>query len=68
MPLRLLARGKYLSLAPRTCQVFLESDEPIAIYADGKYLCETPADLSIRGGAARDCALKFEFCRRFQIA
>ena len=30
----------------RTSQVFLESDHPIPIYADGEYLCQTPAEIS----------------------
>ena len=30
----------------RTRQVFVESDEPVAIYADGEYLCQTPAEIS----------------------
>jgi diacylglycerol kinase (ATP) len=30
----------------RTTQVFVESDQPIAIYADGEYLCQTPAEIA----------------------
>jgi diacylglycerol kinase (ATP) len=37
----------------RTRQVFLESDEPIAIYADGEYLCQTPAEVSAAPRALR---------------
>ncbi len=37
----------------RTRQVFLESDEPIAIYADGEYLCQTPAEISAAPRALR---------------
>jgi diacylglycerol kinase family enzyme len=37
----------------RTCQVFLESDAPIPIYADGEYLCETPAEISASPKALR---------------
>jgi len=37
----------------RCRQVFLESDEPIAIYADGEYLCQTPAEISASPGALR---------------
>jgi diacylglycerol kinase family enzyme len=38
----------------RTCQLFLESDdEPIAIYADGEYLCRTPAEIAASKGALR---------------
>ncbi len=37
----------------RTRQVFVESDEPIAIYADGEYLCQTPAEISACSKALR---------------
>ncbi len=37
----------------RTRQVFLESDQPIAIYADGEYLCQTPAEISASSKALR---------------
>jgi len=30
----------------RTRQVFIESNAPIPIYADGEYLCQTPAEIS----------------------
>jgi diacylglycerol kinase (ATP) len=37
----------------RTSQVFLESDHPIPIYADGEYLCQTPAEISVAPKALR---------------
>jgi diacylglycerol kinase (ATP) len=37
----------------RTRQVFLESEESIAIYGDGEYLCQTPAEISAAPGALR---------------
>jgi diacylglycerol kinase (ATP) len=37
----------------RSRQVFLESDAPIPIYADGEYLCQTPAEISNSAGALR---------------
>jgi diacylglycerol kinase (ATP) len=37
----------------RTRQVFLESEEPVAIYADGEYLCKTPAEISASQRALR---------------
>ena len=37
----------------RTRQVFVESAEPIAIYADGEYLCDTPAEISASSKALR---------------
>jgi diacylglycerol kinase family enzyme len=37
----------------RTSQVFLESDQPIPIYADGEYLCQTPAEISASPKALR---------------
>lgn len=37
----------------RTRQVFVESGEPVAIYADGEYLCETPAEISASSRALR---------------
>jgi diacylglycerol kinase family enzyme len=44
-----MARVRYL----RTCQVFLESDRPVALYADGEYLCHTPAEISASPRALR---------------
>jgi diacylglycerol kinase (ATP) len=37
----------------RARQVFLESAEPLAIYADGEYLCHTPAEISAAPRALR---------------
>jgi diacylglycerol kinase (ATP) len=37
----------------RTRQLFLESNTPLAIFADGEYLCETPAEISAAPGALR---------------
>jgi diacylglycerol kinase (ATP) len=37
----------------RTRQVFLESDAPIPIHADGEYLCHTPAEISASPKALR---------------
>ena len=37
----------------RTSQVFLESDQLIPIYADGEYLCQTPAEISAAPKALR---------------
>jgi diacylglycerol kinase (ATP) len=37
----------------RTCQLFLESDEAVEIYADGEYLCRTPAEITAAKGALR---------------
>jgi diacylglycerol kinase (ATP) len=37
----------------RTRQVFIESDAPIPIYADGEYLCQTPAEISASPKALR---------------
>jgi diacylglycerol kinase (ATP) len=37
----------------RTRQVFLESDQPLPIYADGEYLCQTPAEISAAPRALR---------------
>jgi len=37
----------------RTSQVFVESDEPIALYADGEYLCNTPAEIAVAPKALR---------------
>ena len=37
----------------RTSQVFLESDPPIPIYADGEYVCQTPAEISASPKALR---------------
>jgi diacylglycerol kinase (ATP) len=49
--------GKHL-LVPevrylRTSQVFLESDEAIPIYADGEYLCQSPAEVAVAPKALR---------------
>jgi diacylglycerol kinase (ATP) len=37
----------------RTRQVFLESDKAIPIFADGEYLCQTPAEISASPRALR---------------
>jgi diacylglycerol kinase family enzyme len=37
----------------RASQVFVESDEPIAIWADGEYLCQTPAEIAVAPKALR---------------
>ncbi len=37
----------------RTHQLFLESDTPLAIFADGEYLCQTPAEISVAPRALR---------------
>ncbi len=37
----------------RTRQVFIESDAPIPIYADGEYLCHAPAEISTSPRALR---------------
>lgn len=37
----------------RTSQVFVESDEPIPIYADGEYLCQSPAEIAVAPKALR---------------
>ncbi len=37
----------------RTRQIFLESPEPLPIYADGEYLCQTPAEISAAPRALR---------------
>jgi diacylglycerol kinase (ATP) len=37
----------------RTRQVFVESAEPVAIYADGEFLCQTPAEISTASKALR---------------
>lgn len=42
-------RVRYL----RTLQLFLESDAPLAIFADGEYLCQTPAEISAAPRALR---------------
>ncbi len=34
-------------------RVFLESETPLEIYADGEFVCETPAEISIAAGALR---------------
>lgn len=45
----LVPKVRYL----RTTQVFLESHQPIPIYADGEYLCQTPAEISAAPKALR---------------
>jgi diacylglycerol kinase (ATP) len=45
----LVPRVRYL----RASQVFLESDQPLPIYADGEYLCQTPAEISASPKALR---------------
>ncbi len=37
----------------RTRQVFVESDEPVDIYADGEYLCQTPVEIAASSRALR---------------
>jgi diacylglycerol kinase family enzyme len=37
----------------RGCQLFLESDEPLEIFADGEYLCRTPAEIAVAPRALR---------------
>lgn len=37
----------------RTSQLFVESDQPIAIYADGEFLCNTPAEIAVAPKALR---------------
>jgi len=37
----------------RSRQVFLETEAPVPIYADGEYLCETPAEISVAPKALR---------------
>jgi diacylglycerol kinase (ATP) len=37
----------------RTRQLFIESAEPSPIYADGEYLCQTPAEISVSPRALR---------------
>jgi diacylglycerol kinase (ATP) len=64
MPVRRVLRhihriysGTHLQVAEvrymRTCQVFVESEEPIAIWADGEYLCQTPAEIAVARKALR---------------
>ena len=45
----LVPKVRYL----RTLQLFLESDAPLAIFADGEYLCQTPAEISAAPRALR---------------
>ena len=35
----------------RTERVFVETETPLEIYADGEYVCETPAEISVAAGA-----------------
>jgi diacylglycerol kinase family enzyme len=55
--IRKIYSGTHLRVADvrylRTTQVFLESDEPIAIWADGEYLCQTPAEIAVAAKALR---------------
>jgi diacylglycerol kinase (ATP) len=37
----------------RTSQVFVESEEAISIWADGEYLCQTPAEIAVAPKALR---------------
>lgn len=37
----------------RTVQAFVESDEPLAIWADGERICQTPAEITVVPGALR---------------
>jgi diacylglycerol kinase (ATP) len=52
-----ICSGTYLHVPAvrylRTRQVFLESDDLIPIYADGEYLCQTPAEISASPRALR---------------
>jgi len=34
-------------------RVIVESETPIDIYADGEFVCETPAEISVAAGALR---------------
>jgi diacylglycerol kinase family enzyme len=49
--------GSHLALPEvhylRSCQLFLESDEPLEIYGDGEYLCRTPAEIAVAPRALR---------------
>ena len=49
--------GKHLRVPEvryfRARQVFLESDAPIAIYADGEYRCQTPVEIAAAPRALR---------------
>ena len=55
--IRKIYSGTHLRVAAvrylRTTQVFLEGDEPIAIWADGEYLCQTPAEIAVAAKALR---------------
>jgi diacylglycerol kinase family enzyme len=33
--------------------VHVETETPIEIYADGEFVCETPAEISVAAGALR---------------
>ena len=33
--------------------LWLESDSPLPIYADGEYICETPAEIRVRAHSLR---------------
>jgi diacylglycerol kinase (ATP) len=39
-------------------RVFVETEAPIEIYADGEFVCETPAEISVATGALRVIMLK----------
>jgi diacylglycerol kinase (ATP) len=45
-------RGEHLKLPEieyfRAKHLWLESESPLAIYADGEYICETPAEVRVR--------------------
>jgi len=34
-------------------RVFVETETPLDIYADGEFVCETPAEISVAPGALR---------------
>jgi diacylglycerol kinase family enzyme len=33
--------------------LWLESESPLPIYADGEYICETPAEIRVRANSLR---------------
>jgi len=49
--------GEHLSLPEveyfRATELWLESETPLSIYADGEYVCETPAEIRVRPRALR---------------
>lgn len=49
--------GKHLDLPEveyfRAGHLWLESEKPLAIYADGEYVCDTPAEIRVLRGALR---------------